>query len=98
MLVTLDKKVKTFLYELGRKRDLINTVVTVATAEGLIARKKPRFRFFNWAKSLFRRMGFVKQRCTTSKLEIPELARKGTKLIFQHQIADLVERHCFPLP
>ena len=43
-------------------------------------------------------MGFKKRTCTTSKPEIPELAKKEAKLIFQHQIAEVVERHSIPLP
>ena len=39
---------------------------------------------------------FVKRTCTTSKPEIPELAKREAKLIFQHQIADLVEKHDIP--
>ena len=40
--------------------------------------------------------GFKKRTCTTSKPEIPELAKKEAKLIFQHQIADHAERHSIP--
>ena len=43
-------------------------------------------------------MGFKKRTCTTPKPEIPELAKKEAKLIFQHQIAEVMERHSIPLP
>ena len=93
---TLDEKIKTFLYMLRRKGGVVNAVVAVATAKALIVRSPDEhFKCLDldssyWAKGLFRRMGFTKRTCTTSKPEIPELAKKEAKLIFQHQIADLV--------
>ena len=41
-------------------------------------------------------MGFTKRTCTTSKPEIPELAKNEVNLIFQHRIADLVKHHSIP--
>ena len=47
----------------------------------------------SWARSLFTRMGFVKRSATTSKSEIPEVA----KVIFQHHIAKAMEDYSIPL-
>lgn len=47
----------------------------------------------SWARSLFTRMGFVKRSATTSKSEIPEVA----KVIFQHHIAKTMEDYSIPL-
>ena len=102
MLGTLDKKVKTFLHVLRRKGCLVNTVVAVVAEKTLIARipdehlKCLDLDSSYWTKSLFRRISFTKQKCTISKPKIPELAKKEAKLIFQHQIADLVEHHSIP--
>ena len=102
MLRTLDEKVKTFLHVLRRNGGVVNTVVAVVTAKSLIARnpdehlKRLDLDSSYCAKSLFRRIGFTKQTCITSKPEIQELAKKETKLMFHHQIADLVERHSIP--
>ena len=102
MLGTLDEKVKIFLHVLRRKGGVGNTVVAVATAKALIARSSDEhlncldLDSSYWANSLFRRMDFMKQTCTTSKPEIPELAKEEAKLIFQHQIANLVERQPIP--
>ena len=102
MLGTLDEKVKNFIYVLRRKGAVVNTVVAVATAKALIARSSDEhlkcldLESSYWAKSLFRRMGFVKRACTTSKPEIPEQALKEAKLLFQHQIVDLIDRHSIP--
>ena len=93
MLGTLDEKVKTFLRVLRRKGGVVNTVVAVATAKALIGRSQDEhlkcldLDSSYWAQSLFRRMGFTKQTCITSKPEIPELAKKEAKLLFQNQIA-----------
>ena len=102
MLGTLHEKVKNFIYVLRRKGAVVNTVVAVATAKALIARSSNEhlkcldLESSYWANSLFRRMGFVKRACTTSKPEIPEQALKDAKLLFQHQIVDLIHRHSIP--
>ena len=46
-----------------------------------------------WIQSLFERMGFVWRMCTTDTLQIPDRAVMEVKLLFQHQIASLVEEH-----
>ena len=103
LLGTLDKKVKTFPHVFRRKGGMVNTVLAVATAKPLTARSPDEhlkcldLNSSYWTKSLFTRLGFTKQTCITSKQEIPELARKETKLIFQHQIDDLVKRHSISL-
>ena len=103
MFGTLDAKVQIFLHVLRRKGGVVNTIVAIATAKTLIARSQDEhlkcidLESTSWAKSLFKRMGFKKQTCITSKPGIPELAKKEAKLIFQHQIADHVERHSIPL-
>ena len=90
------------MHVLRRKGGVVNTVVAIATAKALIARSQDEhlkctdLEPTSRAKSLFKRMGFKKRTCTTSKPEIPELAKKEAKLIFQHQIADHVERHSIP--
>ena len=50
----------------------------------------------SWAKSLFRRMDFVKRAATTGRPEIPEGTRKEAVILFHHQIVELVEEHNFP--
>ena len=77
---------------------MVNTVVAVATVKAWIARspdghlKCLDLDSSYWCKILFRCMGFTKQTCST-KPEIPELAKKEAKLIFQRQISNFVERH-----
>ena len=89
MLGELGEKVKNFLHVLRTKGGAINTVMTVAAAKAFIARSQNKhlkciigLHSSYWAKKLFRRLGFTKRACTTSKPKIPELARKGGKAIF----------------
>ena len=102
ILGTLDCKVKTFLHMLRRKGGVVNTVFAAAIAKALIERSPDEhlkcldLDSSIWAKSLIRRMNFTKPACTTSKSQIPELAKKEAKLINQHQIADHVKHHLIP--
>ena len=50
----------------------------------------------HWAQSLFRRMGFVRRRATTSKLQIPDGAFKEAKLIYLNDIVTKVNRYKIP--
>ena len=79
----LDEKVKHFLLQLRKKGGLVNTVAAAANCEeqwwALVLEST------TWAKSLFKRMGFCKRPATTSKPEIPELAKREEKLLLQHQ-------------
>ena len=98
----LDEKVKHFLLQLRKKGSVVNTVVAVATAKALIARSSDEhlklidLESTTWAKSLFKQMGFCKRTATTSKPEIPELAKREAKLLIQHQVANLVEKYAIP--
>ena len=49
-----------------------------------------------WAQSLFRRMGFSRRFGTTSKVPIPEKARKEIELLFMHKVVKKVEKHDIP--
>ena len=102
LLGTIDEKVKNFLFALRQKGGVVNTVVAIATAKALIERSKDEhlklidLESCYWAKSLFRRMGFVKRASTTSRPEIPYGARKEAELIFHNDIAYKVEKFQIP--
>ena len=86
LLGCLDEKIQQFLQMLRKKGGVVNTVVANAAAKALISRSE--YEHFvdldrtSWAKSIFKRMGFVKRSCTTSKPEIPEGARKATEIVY----------------
>ena len=50
----------------------------------------------HWAQSLFRRIGFRRRQATTSKLEIPEGALKGIKMLFHHDVVTKVAKFNIP--
>ena len=50
----------------------------------------------SWALSLFRRMKFVKRRKTSSKVDIPEAARKEIGYVFLYEITSRVEKYNIP--
>ena len=47
-------------------------------------------------ENLFRHMGFVRRMKTSSKVTIPDGARKEIEFLFQHQIASAIEEHDIP--
>ena len=49
-----------------------------------------------WAKSLFRRMVYIRRKGTTANLEIPAGLRKKVELLFNHQIVERVEVNQIP--
>ena len=49
-----------------------------------------------WAGSLFKRMGFVKRRKTSSKVEIPDAAKKEIEFLFHHKIVTYIEKFKIP--
>ena len=50
-----------------------------------------------WAKmNYFGRMNFVKRRKTSSKVDLPDKARKEIKFLFLHEIVTKVEKHNIP--
>ena len=63
-------------------------VITWSIANSALMRKYPGIvgdidiDSSTWAQSLFRRMGFVKRRKTSSKVDIPEAARKEIEYVF----------------
>ena len=48
-----------------------------------------------WAKILFRRMGYTKRKGTTAKLEMPADLRKEAEFLFYHQIVEGVKANQF---
>ena len=75
--------VQRYLFATRSKGGLISSAIAIVTAKALIARY-PEYNHgdldsSSWAKSLFKRMAFVKRMSKNGKVEIPEGAKK-TKL------------------
>ena len=86
----LDENVKRFSLQQRKKGVVVNTVVAVATTKELKLRmisdddehlKLIDLESTAWAKRFFQHMGFCKCAATTSKVEIPELAKGEAKFL-----------------
>jgi len=81
LLGSLDEMVQQHLRSLSKKGSVINTTLANATAKVLII-KYPNVAgdidvdSSRWAKSLFAKVDYVRRRKTSSKVDIPEKARK----------------------
>ena len=90
-----------YLLSLSKKGGVVNTTVANAIAKDLI-NKYPHvvcqidIDSSRWAKSLFSRMNFVRQRKTSSKVYIPDGARKETEFLYVHEIVSKVEKYDIP--
>ena len=93
LLDSLDEMVQQYLLATRSKRGLISSIIAIATAKVLIARY-PEYDHehidldSSWAKSLFKRMGFVKRMPTTEKVEIPEEAKNEAQFAYLHDSYD----------
>ena len=101
MLGQLDSMVQTYLLAQSQRGCVINASIANATAHALIKRHPQCIGNIDlessfWAKSLFHRMGFVRRRKTSSKVEIPEAARKEIEFLFHHEIVTYVEKFKIP--
>ena len=101
LLGKVDEIVRSYLSATRYRGGLVSRSIAIATAKALIKRN-PQFDldhvvFGNsWAKSLFFRMGYVRRAKTTSKVQIPKAVQNEAELIFQHEIAKIVEAHQIP--
>ena len=90
LVAVLDENVKHFSLQRRKKGSVVNTVVAVPTTEELmltmITDDHEDLRLIHleltaWRKSLFKQMRFCKGAATTSKGEIPELAKREAKFL-----------------
>ena len=80
---------------------VINTSIANATARALIQRFPQAvgnigLKSITWARCLFKRMGFVKDWKTSSKVKIPDAARKEIEFQFHHEINTYAEKFKIP--
>jgi len=89
-------------YIRAMRRGAVITWSTANSAAGALIKKYPGevgnidLEFSSWAQSLFRRMGFTRRRKTSSKVDIPEAARKEIEYLFLHEIVNKVEKYQIP--
>ena len=101
LLGEFDSMVQSYLVAQSNRGCVINSSVANATATALMKRNPGvigniDLESSHWSQSLFRRMGFVKRRKTSSKVEIPDGARKEIEFLFHHEIVSYIEEYKIP--
>ena len=102
LLGEIDEMVQRFLEPLRKKGGVVNAVVAKSVAKALVKRSgKKDLEVLDldgrwWIQSLFRRMGFVRRAATTSKVEIPERAKKEAEMVYLYKIVSMVEKYQIP--
>ena len=93
--------VQKYIIASSNRGNVISRSIATSTAKTLISRNpgyvgQIDLESSSWAQSLFRRMGFVRRRGTTAKLEIPDGAFKEAQLLFTHDIVSKVDKYNIP--
>ena len=101
MLGELDEMVRSYIKAVSSRGALVNSSLTKATTKTL-TQKYPHavgnidIDSPSWAKSLFKRMCFVRWMKTSSKVTIPDVARREIEFLFHHEIVTMIEKHVIP--
>ena len=101
MLGELDVMVQKYIRALSNRGAVISRTGAIAAATALL-KKYPKIvgkidlESSSWAKSLFMRMGYVRRKNTSSKVEIPDKARKEIEYQFHFDIVSKVEKYNIP--
>ena len=80
---------------MSQRGGVISRNIAVSVATVLLERDEPLGKIKiteTWAKSLLKRMGFVRRAKTSSTVEIPEGARKEIEYQYLYQIVNVVEK------
>ena len=102
VLGEIDDMVQRFLLSLRKKDGVVNEAVARSVTKTLVKRSgKLELMSVNvdgkwWIQSLFRHMGFVRRAATTSKVEIPDNAKKEARLVYLHIIVSTTEKYQIP--
>lgn len=101
LLGEIDGMVQSYIKAVSSRGALVTSSLAKATAKALMSRYPGAVGNIDvdsssWAKSLFKRMGFVRRMKTSSKVNIPDGARKEMEFLFHHEIVTLIEKHNIP--
>ena len=93
--------VQKYIIASSHRGNVISRSIATSTAKALISRNpgyvgQIDLESSSWAQSLFLRLGFVRRRGTTAKLEIPDGAFKEAKLLFTQDIVFKVDKYNIP--
>jgi len=101
LLGDLDSMVQRYLLAASNRDAVLTRACAVSAAKALL-KKYPNvvgsidLESSSWAKSLYKRMGFVQRKFTSAKVDIPEKARKEIEYQFHYDIVSKVERFQIP--
>ena len=99
LLGEIDEMVQKFLLAVRQKSGAVNAVIARSVAKVLVKRSgKKELEVIDldsrwWTQSSFRWMHFVRRTATTSKVEIPEGAKKEAELTLLHRLVSTVEKY-----
>ena len=101
MLGEIDQMVQTYIKVVSSHGGLVTRTLANGAAKALMARYPNLVGNIDvdsssWAKSLFKCMGFVRRMKTSSKVSIPDGAKKEIEFLFHHEIVSLIEEHDIP--
>ena len=101
LLGEIDEMVQSYITALSSRGGLINRALAVSTAKALIERYPKHVRNIDldsssWNRSLFKRMGYVRRMKTSTKVDIPDAARKEIEFLFDYNIVSKVEAYNIP--
>ena len=96
----IDEKVRKFMVLLYKKGGHVSRSIAATTAMVLLSRTDDQsvktVVVTTWGKSLLQRIGFRRRAATTSKVEIPDSAKKEAGLQHHYHITSIVEKHKIP--
>ena len=93
--------VQKYIRALSNRGAVISRIGAIAAATALL-KKYPKIvgkidlESSSWAKSLFMRMHYARRKSTSSKVEIPDKARKEIEYQFHFDIVSKVEKYNIP--
>ena len=91
----IDKKVRLYIQQLSQRGGVISGSIAVSVATALLERDKSFGKTKitgTWAKSLLKRMGFVRRAKTSSTVEILKGARKEIEYQYLYQVVNAIEK------
>ena len=94
----IDALVQKYIIASCNRGNVISRSIAKSTAKALISRNpgyvgQIDLESSSWVKTLFRRIGFVRRRGTTAKLEIPDIAFIEAQLLLTHDIVSKMNKY-----
>ena len=91
----IDKKAQLYIQQLSQRGVVISRSIAVSVGTVLLGRDESLGKTKiteTWAKSLLKRMRFVRRAKTSSTVEIPEAGRKEIEYQYLYQIVNAIEK------